>query len=108
MWPFALDQPRNAAITTITHEAAFELLSVREGSAARQPFRMKDKAPVDFSIDGVRNETRELLTKLRGKEGERVRANALVLGESLSRAWKPGGEAGEEAERFLRTIVDRE
>jgi hypothetical protein len=105
MWPFHADQPTNAALLSITHGAAFELLSVREGGAARQPLRAKGKTPIDFSIEGVRKETRELLVKLKNSEGERVRANAVHLGEELEKSWKEGGEARGELQRFMQMFL---
>jgi hypothetical protein len=101
------DQPGNAALLSLTHEAAFELLSVRSGDGARQPLRMEGKELVDFSVAGVRKEARELLKKLKGPEGVRVRANADRLGAELDKSWKEGGEAHGELERFLnRFFVD--
>lgn len=67
---------------------------------------MDGKTPVDFPMEGLRHEARELLAQLRGPEGERVRANAVALGKTPDKYWKPGGEASEEAERLLRRCVD--
>jgi hypothetical protein len=103
MWPFGGDQNNNAALMSITHGAAFELLSVRE-SAARQPLRMHGRTTLDFSLKGTREEMRALLAKLKGEEGEHVRANAERLGDALDLGWKEGGEAREELERFLTTL----
>jgi hypothetical protein len=105
MWPFGGDQPGNAALLSITHEAAFELLSVREGDGAQQPLRAKGKAPVDFSVNGVRKETQDLLIKLKGPEGQRVRANAERLGDELDKSWKEGGEARRELQRFMHKFL---
>jgi hypothetical protein len=105
MWPLIGDQPGNAALLSITHEAGFELLSIRDGPGARQPFRMEGKAPVDFSVDGVRNETRELLVKIKGSEGARVRVNAARLGDELEKSWQDGGEAREELRRFMHMFM---
>lgn len=105
MWPLIGDQPTNAALMSITHEAGFELLSIRDGPGARQPLRMEGKAPVDFSVDGVREETRELLVKLGGPEGMRVRANAVRLGEKLDKSWKEGGEARGELQKFMHVVM---
>jgi hypothetical protein len=105
MWPFSADQPSNAAILSILHEAAFELLSVREATGARQPLRLQGQPAVDFSVDGVRKEISELLQKLKGPEGEHVRANAEKLGSELDKSWKEGGEASEELNRFLSKFL---
>jgi hypothetical protein len=106
MWPHLGDQPGNSALLSITHEAAFELLSVREGDGARQPLRMKGKHTVDFSVEGVRKETREVLLKIKGPEGERIRANAEKLGEALAESWQEGGEASRDLTMFMGKFID--
>jgi hypothetical protein len=106
MWPFAGDQPANSAILNILHEAAFELFSVRQAQGARQPLRLEGKAVVDFSVDGVREEIRELLHKIEGTEGKRIRTNAEKLGSELERSWKKGGVASEELNRFLDKFLN--
>jgi hypothetical protein len=101
MWPFAGDQPSNAALLSTTHRAAFELHSVRTGKATRQPRRLDGQKPVDFSEDGVRQEVRELLAKLKGPEGVEVRKNAEKLGAAMAASWTKGGEANTQVEAFL-------
>jgi hypothetical protein len=106
MWPFSADQPANTELLRGTHDAAFDLVSVRAGSrGAQQPLRLKGQPPVDFSIEGVRREVRDLLQKTKGPEGERVRANALRLSNELARSWREGGEASKEVERLLHQFV---
>jgi hypothetical protein len=107
-WPFGGDQPYNAATLTLTHDAAFELLSVREGAGARQPLRA-DRAGIKiyFTIDGVRGETRQLLLRMRNEEGARIRANARKLGEAMDSSWHPGGDASTQLEALLRKYVDQ-
>jgi hypothetical protein len=107
MWPFASDQPANAAVLGVRHEAAFELFAVREGAGARQPRRLEGRERVDFSPAGVRAETRALLRRMEGEEGARVRANAARLGEALGGAWKDGGEASARLDDFLATVLAR-
>jgi hypothetical protein len=107
MWPFASDQPANAAVLNVVHDAAFELFSVRTGVGARQPLRLEGKAVIDFSVDGVRAETRALLQKVKGADGERVRANALRLGAALDQAWEKGGEADVRLDDFLERVLGR-
>lgn len=91
---------------TITHQAAFELVSVRMGEGARQPYYLADQAPVDFSIEGVRREVRDLLEKLRGSEGAQVRTNAEALAVEMEKGWKRGGEADTQADKLLRVYFD--
>jgi hypothetical protein len=109
MWPFASDQPINAALLSLTHGAAFELLSVRSGAGARPPYRFNDdhnSQSVAFTVDGVRKETHELLARLKSEEGVQVRANAEKLGDAMEGSWKKGGEADLQVEAFLGKFVD--
>jgi hypothetical protein len=107
LWPFAGDQPHNAAILALKHKAAFELLSVREGPAAKTPLRAEHAGvEVDFTVEGVREETRQLLSQIRGDEGARVRANANKLGEAMDASWQERGDASTQLDAFLRKYVD--
>jgi hypothetical protein len=107
LWPLAGDQSINAAVLTLKHAAAFELLSVREGSAA-QPALRSERAgiEVDFTVDGVREEARQLLVRIRGDEGARVRTNAEKLAEAMDAGWYQGGEASAQLEDLLRKYID--
>jgi hypothetical protein len=60
---------------------------------------------VDFSVDGVRREVRELLVKLRGEEGKEVRKNADALGAAMEKSWTEGGEAISQTNAFLAKYV---
>lgn len=105
MWPFAGDQPSNAALLNTVHRAAFELTTIRTGKGAQQPYSLADQAPVDFSEGGVRREARELLAKLKGPGGLEVRKNTEALGEAMEKPWMEGGEAVLELERFLNKYI---
>jgi hypothetical protein len=108
LWPFSGDQPHNAAILTLKHNAAFELLSVREGPATQPPLRAERAGViVDFTVDAVRKEARQLLVQIHGDEGARVRANANKLGEAMDASWKQDGEASTQLEALLRQYVDQ-
>lgn len=92
---------------TASHHAAFELISVRTGGGARQPYRLRDEDPVDFSVEGVGREVRELLRKLEGQEGQEIRTNAQALGAAVAKSWsEESGEATTELESFLKKYVD--
>jgi hypothetical protein len=92
---------------TQDRNAAFELLSVREGPAAQVPLRAQRAGiEVDFTVDGVRKEVRQLLAQMRGEEGARVRANAEKLGEAMAASWQQDGEARTQLEDMLRKYVD--
>jgi hypothetical protein len=106
-YPISGDQPANALLMTIKHEAAFEFLSVRTGVLGEQlPYRCRNGPVPEFSPDGVKKETRELLKRLNGEEGRRVRANFERLGEAYSRNWEESGEARLNLEGFLTKYVN--
>jgi hypothetical protein len=105
IWPFGGDQPTNAALLSLKHRAAFELICVKTGPGARQPYHLTGQDPVDFSVDGVRREVRELLVKLRGEEGKEVRKNADALGAAMEKSWTEGGEAISQTNAFLAKYV---
>jgi hypothetical protein len=104
------DQPHNAALMTLTHRAAFEMLSVREGDGARPPLRVVRGAssakPVDFTFDGLRTEVRELLSLMHGADGTLVRENLEKLAVAMDASWKDGGEASMQLAAFLQKYVD--
>jgi hypothetical protein len=91
---------------SIKHRAAFQLVSIRTGRGAQQPYHLAGQTAVDFSLDGVRREAHQLLEKLNGKEGKEVRKNAETLGAAMERAWQEGGEAITQTESFLKTYID--
>jgi hypothetical protein len=80
---------------------------VRTGPGAQSaPYRCRDgrmPAPA-YTAAGVREETRALLTRMKGPEGERVRENVRRLADIVRRAWDKDGAAREEMQGFLRTI----
>jgi hypothetical protein len=104
-YPIAADQPGNALLMTVKHEAAFELLSVRTGSGARRPYRRGDAPEPEFSAEGVRRETRELLLRMKGEEGGRVRRNVEYLADVYGRTWNDGCEAKRNLDGFLAKYI---
>jgi hypothetical protein len=91
----------------LTHRAAFELLSVREGEGAQPPLRIvrAGAPPIDFSVEGVRKEVIQLLERLRSDEGALVRANAEKLGAAMDKSWNKDGEASIQLEKLLLKYV---
>jgi hypothetical protein len=89
---------------SVGHEAGFELLSVRTGLGERLPYRCGGGPAPDFSAEGVKKETRELLERLRGDDGRRVRANVERLGNTLQTSWEDGGAARVNLEEFWRSL----
>jgi hypothetical protein len=102
----AADQPGNALLLTVQHKAAFEFLSVRTGLGERIPYRCRDGPAPEFSVEGTKKETRDLLKRIKEEEGRHVRANFERLGEAYGRNWEKGGEARVNIEGFLKKYVD--
>jgi hypothetical protein len=90
----------------LVHKAAFELLSVRTGPGAQPPYRCIGGPQPEFTVEGVRKETRDLLKRLDGEEGRQVRTNLEVLGKLSDSAWAEGGSAKQEMNGFLRAYID--
>ncbi|KAF5369031.1 hypothetical protein D9758_003110 [Tetrapyrgos nigripes] len=109
-WPIGADQPVNAATMTLVKKAGFELIEVRTGEhGTRKMYRFKDLDPKDlptFTVDAVRREIRELVSKLKGEEGMTVRKNFEKMSREFTSVWNEGGEARESMNAFLKKFVD--
>jgi hypothetical protein len=105
-YPMGGDQPGNALLLSEGHKAAFELLSVRTGLGQRLPYRCRDGPAPEFTVEGIRKETRELLRRLNGDEGRLVRAKFESLGDAYRNTWKEGGEARVNLDAFLTKFID--
>jgi hypothetical protein len=111
-WPYAADQPLNAATLTL-NKAGFELVEVRTGEyGTRVPYRYSNMdSPEDlptFTVEGVRKEVNKLIKMLRGEEAVAVRKNFEKMSKGFVSGWDEGGEARESLERFLERYVDGE
>ena len=84
------DQPVNAAVLSLTHKAAYELIEVRSGEGTKPLLRFEntDYKPT-FTADAVKAEVENLLASINGKEGGEVRKNFEKLSEEMAkhRAW---------------------
>ncbi|KAL0580554.1 hypothetical protein V5O48_001462 [Marasmius crinis-equi] len=106
-WPMAVDQPFNAVLITLKHRAGFELISVRTGDKGmRRPYRFEQNAPEpQFTVEAVKNEFRQVLSKLSGEEGRLVRQNADRISGSIDELWEGSGEASLDFGRLLKKYV---
>jgi hypothetical protein len=86
---------------SVKHRAAFELLSARTGAGAQLPYRRHDGTAPEFSVEGVKKEVSELLERLKGEEGQRVRATLGRLSEAYGKRWDNGGEAKTNLEGYI-------
>ncbi|KAK2743136.1 indole-3-acetate beta-glucosyltransferase [Colletotrichum kahawae] len=82
-WPLAPgDNAINTAVVSTGKEpVAFEVMQVRTGSARGKPRR--DGSDIVGTPESVEQEFRDILRKMRGKEGSDRRANAQALAEDL-------------------------
>jgi hypothetical protein len=104
---FGADQPANVPLLVLVHKAGFELLSVRSGPGAMgPPYRCRGEVAPEYTAEGVRKETRELLKRLGGPEGLEVMKNVNKLADVMDRAWGPQGAARADMLGFLEKYVD--
>ncbi|KAI0695963.1 UDP-Glycosyltransferase/glycogen phosphorylase [Cerioporus squamosus] len=100
MWPFGVDQPCNAIHLTDNFDVAYELMEVRSGLGLKPLYR-NGKAPVG-TIDALKEEARDVLSKAFGEGGARKRAKLLKLREAILAEHKDGGHA----KRDLEALAD--
>ncbi|KAL5529835.1 hypothetical protein ACEPAF_6092 [Sanghuangporus sanghuang] len=91
-WPFDADQPTNAANIVSVHGAGYELFEVRTGQGLLPIHRLGDNVPIG-TLDAVRQEAVDVLTKARGKDGEIKREKAQWFMEQFAKSWTEGGQA---------------
>ncbi|KAI0775764.1 UDP-Glycosyltransferase/glycogen phosphorylase [Trametes elegans] len=101
-WPFLGDQPVNTIHLTETLDAGFELLEVRTGNGLRPIYRT-GKTPTG-TIDAVKAEAQDVLTRAFGEEGKRKREKLLAVKEKLDKAWTTDGASRRDVEAFLDSL----
>ncbi|KAJ3487414.1 hypothetical protein NLI96_g3561 [Meripilus lineatus] len=90
-WPFAGDQPFNAARLTDILDVAYELYEVRTGLGLKPIFR-NGKTPVG-TIEAVREEAARVLEDAFLGHGQRKRENLKKLREAVMGSWSDGGSS---------------
>ena len=80
--------------------AGYELLEARSGLALQPMHRLGGKAP-EGTVEALRKEVTDILTKARGEDGHARRANAQRLGKQFSEVWEEGGLGWKELQRFV-------
>ena len=103
-WPFAADQPTNAARLSSVLYVAYELFEVRTGENGLKPIRRLGRAPVG-TIEAVREEAHTVLDKAFGADGAGKRANAQALAREAAKAWDEEGPARRDLRRFVATLT---
>ena len=102
-WPFEADQPANAANITFVHGAGYELFEVRSGHGLRPIHRLGDKTPAG-TLEAIRQEANDLLTKARGEDGQAKRRKAQWFSEQFAKNWEEGGVAWQELKKFVESL----
>ncbi|GJE97781.1 hypothetical protein PsYK624_140020, partial [Phanerochaete sordida] len=103
-WPLGADQPANAAHLTAGLGIAYELTAVRTGAHASKPLRRTGAAPA-CTLAAAREEMREVLREVFGRDGEQKRARVLELRGVAAGMWREGGGARAAAAQLLDAIA---
>ncbi|KAI0328285.1 UDP-Glycosyltransferase/glycogen phosphorylase [Cubamyces sp. BRFM 1775] len=101
-WPFEADQPLNAINMTEKFKAAYELIEVRTGDGEKPSFR-NGRKPAG-TIDAVKAEARDVLTKAFGEDGARKRERFLRLQQEVLSEWEEGGASRRDFMAFLDSL----
>ena len=103
LWPFNGDQPLNTVHITDNLQIGYELLEVRTGDGLKPIYRT-GYTPKG-TVEAVKAEAREVLTKAFGEDGARKRENIRKLQKGALELWKEGGEARRAAEQLLDDVA---
>ena len=102
MWPFGADQPLNTFLCTEQHQIAYELLEVRTGNGLK-PICRTGYTPIG-TVDAVREEAMDVLTKAFGDDGKAKRERLQVLRKAMLEEWEEGGSSRRDVIAFLNTL----
>lgn len=103
-WPYSADQPVNSAHLSSNLHIAYELFEVRSGVNGLKPLYRTGKAPVG-TIEAVRTEAKDVLTKAFGEDGEIKRANVIAMKKAIASSWEENGASQRDLETFVDSIV---
>ncbi|KAI0661229.1 UDP-Glycosyltransferase/glycogen phosphorylase [Cubamyces menziesii] len=101
-WPFEGDQPLNAVNMTENFDAAYELVEVRTRYSDKPIFR-NGKKPLG-TLEAVKAEARDVLTKAFGEDGARKRERLLQLQHEVLSEWDEGGASRRGFMNFLDSL----
>lgn len=102
LWPFEGDQPINASRLADTLQVGYELIEVRTGLGL-QPMLRSGRSPVG-TLDAVKAEARDILTRAFGDHGARLRENLGPLRRALLGEWEEGGASRRDVVGFLNSL----
>lgn len=93
------DQALNALSMTYYHDAAYELIEVRTEHGLR-PLHRTGKAP-QGTVEAVKREARDVLTKAFGPDGDEKRVRAVRLQKRFHQAWNENGSSKRDMDSFM-------
>ena len=102
LWPFRADQPMNTIMLTEKHGVAYELREVRSGEGLKPTFRNGFKAA--GTLDALKTEARDILTKAFGEDGKEKRARLEILRKLILGEWEQGGASKRDVSAFLGSL----
>ncbi|CDO72764.1 Glycosyltransferase Family 1 protein [Trametes cinnabarina] len=101
-WPFNADQPLNAVRISEVLEVGYELIEVRTGHGTHPLYR-NGRKPV-ATMDALKAEARDVLTKAFGEDGAKKRERVLALAREFNRQWEEGGTSYSDVSAFLDSL----
>lgn len=99
-----MDQPSAAAYISSTHNLGYELFEIRSGYGTRPIARLGNYSPI-ATVESVRKEFNDVLTKAFGEDGKQKRDNVRRFREALADGWKPGGASWKEINKIAEVIL---
>ncbi|KAI5120747.1 hypothetical protein M0805_007821 [Coniferiporia weirii] len=102
-WPFFADQPTNAANISFVQNIGYELFEIRSGDGLRPIHRLGDRT-LEGTVEAVKRELKDVLTKAMGEDGKIKRANAQKLRNALARDWEHDGPCWQEVKRIADVL----
>ena len=103
-WPYAADQPINAALISWVHGAGYELFEVRSGDHAAKPIHRLGGKKIKGTTEAVKEEIRAVMKNARGYDGDLKRSKAQWFAEHFARSFEEGGEQYEDIKRTLAVV----
>jgi len=100
-WPLVFDQPANAAYISLSLDVAFQLIQVRTGIEGLKCLYRGGISPIG-TCEAVAAEARDILARMKGNEGDRMRRNSEAIRDKLSLCWKDAGDSLDDFRRLLR------
>ncbi len=103
LWPFGGDQPMNAVHISEQLKVGYELIEVRTGPAGLHQIYRNGRTPKG-TIEALKEEARDVLTKAYGPDGTEKRQRLAALTHAATREWEEGGSALRDVKAFLEKL----